>query len=119
MYCFTRIKSKTSLKGKTIALLGLTFKRDSDDTRDSLSFKFLQIMKTEFLKVITHDPFVDKKDLKDVLKKSDIVIIAVNHSYYEQFSAQDLAELAGKQLLVCDPWNICKTERFVFWTSEL
>lgn len=119
MYCFTKIKNMTSLSGKTIALLGLTFKRDSDDLRDSSSMQLLQLLKNEFLDVITHDPFVDKKDIKEVLKKSDIVIIAMNHSYYEKFSADELVKLAGKHILICDPWNVCKTERFTFWTSEL
>ena len=39
-------------------MLGLTFKRDSDDVRDSLSFKLVRLLERELADVARHDPFV-------------------------------------------------------------
>ena len=38
---------KFNLKNKTIGLLGLTFKADSDDIRDSLAIKLFKYLKKE------------------------------------------------------------------------
>src|ERR671917_707985 len=47
-----------SLRDRKVAVLGLTFKRDSDDVRDSLSFKLIRLLERELAHVTRHDPFV-------------------------------------------------------------
>ncbi|MEA2399627.1 MAG: UDP-N-acetyl-D-mannosaminuronic acid dehydrogenase, partial [Thermoleophilaceae bacterium] len=47
-----------SLRDRKIAVLGLTFKRDSDDERDSLSFKLVRLLERELAHVARHDPHV-------------------------------------------------------------
>src|ERR1051325_1612226 len=47
-----------SLRDRKVAVLGLTFKRDSDDTRDSLSYKLIRLLERELAHVSRHDPFV-------------------------------------------------------------
>src|SRR5215210_7928677 len=46
-----------SLRDCKVAVLGLTFKRDSDDTRDSLSSKLIRLLERELAHVARHDPF--------------------------------------------------------------
>jgi len=105
------IKKKADLSKSKIALLGLTFKKDCDDIRDSLSTKLLKILKNEFVECETHDPFVDKKDLKKILKGKNVVIIAVNHSSYE---AMDIANYVEKGTLIVDIWNTQKKNMVLF-----
>src|SRR4051795_8447315 len=45
-----------SLRGRRVAVLGLTFKRDSDDLRDSLAAKLVRLLERELATVVTHDP---------------------------------------------------------------
>src|SRR3954453_15483566 len=45
-----------SLRDRKVAVLGLTFKRDSDDVRDSLSFKLIRLLGRELAQVSRHDP---------------------------------------------------------------
>ena len=47
-----------SLRDRKVAVLGLTFKRDSDDVRDSLSFKLVRLLERELAHVARHDPHV-------------------------------------------------------------
>jgi UDP-N-acetyl-D-mannosaminuronic acid dehydrogenase len=92
-----------SLRGRKVAVLGLAFKRDSDDVRDSLSFKLIRLLERELAHVARHDPHVpnESEPLPDALDGADVVIIATNHSEFER-----LAEQLPAGALVVDPWNV-------------
>ena len=74
-------------------MLGLTFKRDTDDPRDSLSFKLIRLLERELCHVARHDPFLpDQSDpLDEALSGAEAVIVATNHSAYEGVAAPQLA----------------------------
>jgi UDP-N-acetyl-D-mannosaminuronic acid dehydrogenase len=79
------LKRRVSLRDKTVGLLGMTFKADCDDTRDSLSFKLRHLLMLEAKKVMLHDPFLDGPDyyaLDAVLGRADVIVIGVPHSIY-------------------------------------
>jgi UDP-N-acetyl-D-mannosaminuronic acid dehydrogenase len=86
-----------------VAVLGLTFKRDSDDVRDSLSYKLVRMLERELANVARHDPHVpqDSEPLDAVLEGADAVVIATNHSAFE-----GVRERLPEGTLLVDPWNI-------------
>ena len=92
-----------SLRDLKVAVLGLTFKRDSDDARDSLSYKLVRLLERELAHVTRHDPNVpaESEPLDAVLEGADAVVIATNHSDFEGL----VARLPEGTLLV-DPWNV-------------
>ena len=47
-----------SLRERKVAVLGLAFKRDTDDERDSLSHKLIRLLERELADVAVHDPLV-------------------------------------------------------------
>ncbi len=47
-----------SLRERKVAVLGLAFKRDTDDERDSLSHKLVRLLERELADVAVHDPVV-------------------------------------------------------------
>jgi UDPglucose 6-dehydrogenase len=51
------------LVGKTIAVLGLTFKADTDDTRESPAISVIERLVGRGGKVVAYDPMVTKYDL--------------------------------------------------------
>jgi UDP-N-acetyl-D-mannosaminuronic acid dehydrogenase len=105
-----------SLRDRKVAVLGLTFKRDSDDPRDSLSYKLIRLLERELAHVSRHDPHVpaESEPLESALAGADAVVIATNHSAFEGV----LAELPGTVLLV-DPWNVTGAGRVFGYAEEL
>ena len=87
-YLVDKIKRRINLSKKTIGILGMSFKAESDDTRNSLSYKLKKILSLYAKKVIITDPYVkDDKNilsLNHVIKKSDILIIATPHNIYKK-----------------------------------
>lgn len=87
IYLKMRKKFKNKLFSKKIGILGVAFKSDIDDTRDSLSIELYNFLKKKGLKVNISDEFVKMEQLvnkRDLIKKSDIIILGVPHSSYKK-----------------------------------
>jgi UDP-N-acetyl-D-mannosaminuronic acid dehydrogenase len=80
-----RLERKTgSLKGKTIALLGMTFKPNNDDIREALSFRVKKRLEFKMANVLTCDPYLkDMVPLEEALKKADGIILGMPHGVYK------------------------------------
>jgi UDP-N-acetyl-D-mannosaminuronic acid dehydrogenase len=105
-----------SLRDRKVAVLGLTFKRGSDDERDSLSFKLIRLLERELAQVARHDPHVSdgSEPLESALQDADAVIVATNHREFERLPHA----LAASALLV-DPWNVTGSGRVFAAAHEL
>src|SRR6185503_12853820 len=71
-----------SLRGRKVAVLGLAFKADTDDERDSLSHKLIRLLERELADVAVHDPIVETptQSLEEAITGADAVVVATNHS---------------------------------------
>lgn len=82
-------KYKKNIKYKKIGILGITFKADIDDIRDSLALQLLNFLKRKKLKVFFSDHYnlTLKKNLhpNKLIRKSDIIIIGAPHKVYKTF----------------------------------
>jgi UDP-N-acetyl-D-mannosaminuronic acid dehydrogenase len=90
-----------NLSQRCVAILGMAFKADSDDRRDSLSYKLKNLLQVEAREVLCADPFVEDPALvpaDEAIQRADIVIVGVPHSVY-----RDLKVPSGK--LVVDVWG--------------
>ncbi len=103
-----------SLRDRKVAVLGLTFKRDSDDARDSLAFKLVRLLERELAHVARHDPHLpaESESIDAALDGADAVVIATNHSEFER-----LAQRLPAGAVLVDPWNVSGAGR-VFATQE-
>ena len=80
-------KYKNKLKKKTIGILGLAFKAEVDDLRDSLSVKLIKLIKRNNLKVVFSDEYINYPESitkEKLIKKADIIIIATPHKAYNK-----------------------------------
>jgi UDP-N-acetyl-D-mannosaminuronic acid dehydrogenase len=97
-----------ALDGKRVAVLGLAFKSDTDDERDSLSHKLVRLLERELADVAIHDPHVPTptQPLTEAVLDADAVIVATNHP---EFCTPDtlrlIVEGARRDAIVVDPWN--------------
>lgn len=81
------LKKEKNILKKKIGVLGLTFKPDIDDIRDSLSFKLIKLFNFNGFKYFLSDEFyLHEKHIskEELIKKSDIIILAVPHSNYKK-----------------------------------
>ena len=94
------------LRQSTVAILGMAFKADCDDTRDSLSYKLKHLLEVYAGKVLCSDPFVSDASLvplKEAMEKADVIVIGVPHSAYRELQFPD-----GKHIV--DVWGM-RSER--------
>ncbi|MBI2781917.1 MAG: nucleotide sugar dehydrogenase [Chloroflexi bacterium] len=89
-----------TLQGKTVGILGMAFKAESDDTRASLSYKVRKLLTWAGARVLCTDPYVIDDRLLgvgDVVAQSDILILGAPHKAYIGL------ELGGKDVI--DVWG--------------
>lgn len=82
-----KIKKIANSKKKIIGVLGVTFKAETDDIRDSLSIELIRNLKRKKFKVIYGDIYYKDENTiatKDLIKKSDIIIIGAPHKKYKK-----------------------------------
>jgi UDP-N-acetyl-D-mannosaminuronic acid dehydrogenase len=109
------------LSARKVAVLGLTFKRDTDDERDSLSHKLIRLLERELADVAVCDPHArtPTQPLSDVVADADVVIVATNHSDFQEPST--LVEILGRssaECLLVDPWNALGTGQVFSYAAE-
>jgi UDP-N-acetyl-D-mannosaminuronic acid dehydrogenase len=76
-------KKLGDLKNKKIAILGMTFKPNNDDTRESLSFKIKKLLEFKMAEALPSDPYLPETcSLQEALEKADGVILGVPHNEY-------------------------------------
>ncbi|MDP6440489.1 MAG: nucleotide sugar dehydrogenase [Pelagibacteraceae bacterium] len=101
-FMFKKLNEKYNLKNKTIGILGLSFKAENDDIRDSLSIKLLKYIKSKKIKTLQSDEYYKDKnniDKNTVVKKSDIIIIATPHKAYKKMRI-------SKNKILVDIWGL-------------
>ena len=85
-----------------VGVLGLTFKSETDDIRDSLAIKLLKLLKSKKIKTLQSDEyFKNEKNVKKeyLIKKSDIIILSSPHKAYKKLKI-------GKNKTLVDIWGL-------------
>src|SRR5215203_3413484 len=111
-----------SLRERKVAVLGLAFKRDTDDERDSLSYKLIRLLERELADVAVHDPVVatPTAGFEEAVTDADVVVVATNHSAFSRPEAlRAIAERAAEDCLVVDPWNALGTGQVFAYVAEV
>src|SRR6266542_2827892 len=96
-----QLADEHDLRTKTIGILGMSFKREIDDTRDSLAFKLRKLLTFRGARVLASDAFATDPSfvpLEQLLGESDIIVLGAPHEAY-----RDLEFPTGKQ--VVDVWG--------------
>lgn len=101
LYLARRMEQRFELSNMTVGILGMAFKAESDDIRDSLSYKLRRILRTRAAEVLATDAHVTSDPnlhpLEEVLERSDVLVVGTPHRAY--------ARLRPRQPVV-DVWNL-------------
>jgi UDP-N-acetyl-D-mannosaminuronic acid dehydrogenase len=109
---------RPDIDGAKVALLGLAFKRDIDDPRNSLAFKLKKLLLAYGAEVALHDPLLPSVPRDEALRDADVVILAMNHSAFEALTMDVLRSLVRRDAVICDIWNLLGTGRVVFSMAD-
>ena len=107
---------KNKINNKTISFLGVTFKANTDDMRDSSSLKLIPYLSKRGAKIKYYDPTGFKKEfenlkntefsnsINEAIKGSDLVII---HTEWNDFKSINFKKFSkNKKLIIYDMRNI-------------
>ena len=105
-------KTLVNVKNKRITILGLSFKEESDDIRESRSIKLIEMLLEEQSTIIVHDPkaikntkliFGDKiiynEEIKDAMNNSDCVVLMTPWEQYSKLQKADFKKMRKKNII--------------------
>jgi nucleotide sugar dehydrogenase len=109
------------LKNSKIAVLGVSYRDNVKDTRNSPSLIIIETLTKKGAKVRVYDPFFSAEEIKQLgfygtesveraIIDVDCILIAVGHEQFKQFQIEALARLLKKPACIVDGWRIFKAE---------
>lgn len=97
------IKANKQVKGAKVAILGMTFKEDCPDVRNSKVIDIISELKEYGISVFVADPIADENEVKreygvdltkfENIKNMDAVIVAVGHKEYMELNLESIKKL--------------------------
>ena len=112
------IKAGKVIKDSNVLMLGVTFKEDCPDMRNTKVIDVIDELKDFGINVDVYDPWVDPNEEKkwykhgiisnplDDNKKYDAIVVAVAHKQFKKYTAETYSQLSNGKEVVIDIKNI-------------
>ncbi|HEY9152133.1 MAG TPA: nucleotide sugar dehydrogenase [Anaerolineales bacterium] len=119
-----------SLKGKQIAALGLAYKPDVDDLRESPAVEVVLLLEEAGAKVKAWEPFKPDANIDGVnmassvdeaIKDSDAILLLVRHTEFISFKPSDIASKTKARIIIdtVNGWNAAEWQSAGFVVTRL
>lgn len=106
---------KKSINGSIVAVLGVSYKSNIDDCRESPSFHIIDLLRKKGAEVRIYDPFVMRESnvdsLESALVGADAVILATAHNQFKEIEIQKYKDAGVK--IVVDGRNALPKNEFI------
>jgi UDP-N-acetyl-D-mannosaminuronic acid dehydrogenase len=109
------LKQRCTLEKTKVGILGMAFKADIDDIRDSLSYKLGKVLRFYGAEVYYSDEFAKDPTFitkEQLVERSDVVIVGVPHGAYRSLVMPERVE-------VIDLWGVIETRQKLATTHAL
>jgi len=112
------IKAGKTLKGSEVLMLGVTFKENCPDMRNTKVVDIIEELKSVGISVDVYDPWLDHKAIEcwykhgiienplNAEKKYDAIVVAVGHKQFKEYSSSDYYALSNGESVIIDVKNI-------------
>ena len=119
------IRNDKLVKGANIGVLGLTFKENCPDVRNSKIMDIISELKGYDINVVAVDPIADAGDLRKIyniekvdyskIENLDAVIVAVSHTIFRELGIEEIKTLYKKdaKYILFDLKGIYDKEKFI------
>lgn len=108
-------RNNINIKNAKVAVLGLAYKKNLSDIRESPAFEIIRLLKKTGMSVKTYDPHVPTKSsvgsLKKALHNTKAIIIATDHDEFVAITPKTL--LDNDTLVLIDGRNCLNKEKFI------
>tara|TARA_Y100000310_G_C20626700_1_gene786331 strand:+ start:359 stop:1591 length:1233 start_codon:yes stop_codon:yes gene_type:complete len=102
-----------SLNGCKVGVLGISYKKDVDDIRESPALEVIKILKEKSASVFVYDPFVKGKsnvvDINELIDKSDYLILVTDHTEFINIDVEKLKDVK----IIIDGRNCLNREKII------
>ena len=96
---------RESLDGAKVCVLGLGFKAEIDDTRQSPALRIIEMLRSEGANVVVCDPFHETADLESAVEGASAIVLATNHKVYRDLPFLKYIEHADPPPILVDCWG--------------
>ena len=112
------IKAGKTIKGSDVLMLGVTFKEDCPDMRNTKVIDIIEELKDFGANVDVYDPWVDHEEESkwyehgivdnplESNKQYDAIVVAVGHRQFKKYTSNDYSALSNGESIVFDVKNI-------------
>jgi UDP-N-acetyl-D-glucosamine/UDP-N-acetyl-D-galactosamine dehydrogenase len=114
------VETGRSVRGAMVAVLGLTFKEDCPDLRNSRVVDVIREIQSFGAEVVVHDPIADPSDARkefglslipwEDLPVADAVVVAIAHKAYRAMPPQALIEKLAQGAAIIDVKSVLDPE---------
>lgn len=124
------IVADKNIKGAKIAILGVTFKENCPDTRNSKVIDIVKELKEYDINPIIIDPIADKSEAKalygieiknkETLNDLDAIIIATGHEVFKDITLEEFNKMFRDKKIIIDVKGILEKEKYennnyIYW----
>ncbi|HET7142401.1 MAG TPA: nucleotide sugar dehydrogenase, partial [Anaerolineales bacterium] len=114
-----------SLNGKKIAVLGLAYKPEVDDLRESPAGEVVHLLQDEGAQVKAWEPFKPdailagismSPNFDDSIKEADVLLLLVKHTEFTKLNPKDIAQKTNARIVIdaVNGWDVTRWENAGF-----